>query len=337
MMIVGSTSSTNTLAERSVAAETPVVPPSSLDYMQPSCKSLVLEIELKNRKKSKLAVHFEYFPSIHVVGVETPRFPGILTTLFPGDTGACNPSLVNNYTKKGFEYPSTHMARPFSWAQWICGIYNLTPERQHRPEPSIQAVIEQIRKRFEGQIALEFQLKGLIKSTPLIEVHENAKALFDQDITTTLSSWKEIPAPKTDVFSFLNASEQSYRYGCKYYEASFKNDKVKLNSFVEISPEYPVRPPRFLFQARTPTTSGTAEFNTLLKDAEIEVNAYYKELIPNGSEDWLLSHQLRKVQLCMDIISTLGPQTAVFGRIRRGKDRHRAIAIAPESGEVVHR
>lgn len=301
--------------------------------LNPSDKSLVLEIVLNNRKKSKLAVHFCYFPDINVVGVETPQYPGILTTLFPGDIGRVNPSLVNNYTKESFDYPESHPARPFAWAQWICGIYNLSPGQQHRPEPSIRAVVNQMNNRFSAQIDLATQLKGLEKHSPSVQVHDNAKELFDQEISTKLESWTAIETPAKDIFSFTDENEND-RYHCRYYTAIFKHDKARLQATVEISPEYPIRPPRFLFQPRTP---GKETYETSLKDIEIEVNSFYDELIPNQSQNWILSHQLRKVEQCFDIINTSGVQTAVFGRSRRGKDRRRALAVPEGSTEVTHR
>ena len=72
---------------------------------------------------------------------------------------------------------------------------------------------------------------------------------------------------------------------------------------IEILSEYPryTRPSRFLLQSRIPSSSSSLtnqgikeQYNPLLKDIEIEVNAYYNELIPNDSRDWLLSHQIRK-------------------------------------------
>ena len=41
----------------------------------PPNADLVFQVELTNRKKSKLKVHFQYYPRLHVVGVETPDYP----------------------------------------------------------------------------------------------------------------------------------------------------------------------------------------------------------------------------------------------------------------------
>lgn len=107
-------------------------------------------------------------------------------------------------------------------------------------------------------------------------------------------------------------------------------------AMVEVSPEYPRRPSRFLFQPKEDPT-GNKIYDNQLKDIEIEVNAFHDELTPGNSQNWVLSHQIRKVQVCFDIINTSGPQAAVFGRNRRGKDRKRAIVVSADSNQCNHR
>lgn len=191
-------------------------------------------------KKSTLAIQFLYFPKIHVVGVETPKYPGVLTSLFPGDTGQKNPYLSNNYTiqmkdtKEPFEYPADHSARPFSWAQWICGIYNLAPDQQFRPEPSIRTVMTQLSQRFKAHLSLRGQLKKLLKTTPVVDIHEDAKTLFDQEeLTTIVSKFQLIPTPPGNPFQYSNDTADdamSNTHDCKYYKVEFVADKgTKFN------------------------------------------------------------------------------------------------------------
>lgn len=71
------------------------------------------------------------------------------------------------------------------------------------------------------------------------------------------------------------------------------------------------------------------------------MNAYYNELITKESEQFLLMHQVRKVQLCFDVLnSALADGSSAhlcFGRERRGKDRRQAIVMDSASKELRHR
>ncbi|KAI9917862.1 hypothetical protein PsorP6_013229 [Peronosclerospora sorghi] len=59
-------------------------------------------------------------------------------------------------------------------------------------------------------------------------------------------------------------------------------------------------------------------FEDELKQVQTEVNAYYNELIPQGTEDWLL------LQQCLDVLGR--PEDEQTGRrARRGKDRRLAL------------
>ncbi|KAI9915761.1 hypothetical protein PsorP6_008560 [Peronosclerospora sorghi] len=65
-------------------------------------------------------------------------------------------------------------------------------------------------------------------------------------------------------------------------------------------------------------------FEDELKQVETEVNAYYNELIPQGMEDWLLLHQVRNLQQCLDVLCR--PEDEQTGRrARRGKDCRLAL------------
>lgn len=52
-------------------------------------------------------------------------------------------------------------------------------------------------------------------------------------------------------------------------------------------------------------------------------------------------HQLRKVQLCFDVLNSAladgSSASLCFGRERRGKDRRQAIVMDPVSKELRHR
>jgi hypothetical protein len=80
----------------------------------------------------------------------------------------------------------------------------------------------------------------------------------------------------------------------------------------------------------------------VLQEVEVEVNAFYDELLPRGCPStFLLMHQLRKVQQCLDVLAASADEgqaaTLCFGREHRGKDRRHAIVMDSVSKDLRHR
>lgn len=65
------------------------------------------------------------------------------------------------------------------------------------------------------------------------------------------------------------------------------------------------------------------------------MNAHYDELVTNSTDSFLLLHQLRRVQLCLDVVHRGSGDG--FGRVRRGKDRRHAMVMDTASKDVRHR
>lgn len=218
----------------------------------------------------------------------------VLMNLFPGDDGLETPRAANNYTFAGssdgsgvpveFEFPASATCRPYHWAQWICGLYPLKRVEEggalqeanppRRPEPSIRSVMGQLVKRFVVAVHLKNHLEQLAKaarmSETVISMDPAARHLFPDVPTTQLVDWKEVSAPHFDLFQLFKYQQRSQRQrqlgtpsfqlpttGCRYFRAEFRNGTTRLPAMVEISPEYPVRAPRFLFQPRA--TSGSTK------------------------------------------------------------------------------
>jgi hypothetical protein len=332
----------------------------------------------------------------------------ILMNLFPGDDGLTVPRLAVNYAfqddsdeRSEVQFPANASCRPYYWAQWICGLDPLkrpdpsgmdvepAEHKSRRPEPSVRNVMSQLVKRFVATAVLKKHLDQLSKSSGASHgagddgahfVHPLARHLFPHEVKTHLEEWKELPPPTQDLFQLFRDSAAASAppraqfhlptSGCRYYRASFKNGQTSVSAVVEISPEYPVRAPRFLFQPRMPTSTKALEKDKLpmyenqlkvrsnrpinpicslvnlylfvLQEIEIEVNAYYDELTPKGSDHFLLLHQLRKIELCFDVLCNGAADGEVdvslcFGRERRGKDRRQAMVMDTAAKELRHR
>ncbi|KAF4029753.1 Fms-interacting protein/Thoc5 [Phytophthora infestans] len=331
-------------------------------------------------------VMFQYFPVAKMVTAEVVKtapaglYPGsqrcMLTNLFPGDDGLTVPQVAVNYTfqedsdeRTEVEFPASAACRPYYWTQWICGLnpmkrpdVDAIDETPRRPEPSVRNVMNQLVNRFVATVVLKKQLDQLTKSRPEDEgvsfVHPLARHLFPHEVKSHLEEWKEVPTPTQDMFHLFNESATlSTRpraqfhlstSDCRYFRVGVKNGHAKVSAIVEISPEYPVRAPRFLFQPRLTTISKAMDKDQLpvyenqLKEVEVEVNAYYDELIPKGSEHFLLLHQLRKIEMCFDVLCNAAADgnadvSLCFGRERRGKDRRQAMVMDTAAKELRHR
>ena len=116
-----------------------------------------------------------------------------------------------------------------------------------------------------------------------------------------------------------------------------KRGAASLMALVEVPPDYPERAPRWLLQGRAAATSVTARttYDNTLRQIETEVNAYYNELLLEGDEDWLLSLQLRRVQMCFDVIGEGTAAPLPLGRKRRG--RGRAPRLRLHGSQMTHR
>jgi hypothetical protein len=132
--------------------------------------------------------------------------------------------------------------------------------------------------------------------------------------------------------------------GRKDKSAAAGGPTVKV--LVEVTPEYPIRPPRFrLFPSSSSSASSSSSdlakqpsFQDAFSHVLVEVNAHYEELLleggREGGRDWLLSHQLQKLLFCLNTLGDLteggvvgGGVGSAAGRLRWGKDRRRSYTF----------
>jgi len=168
-------------------------------------------------------------------------------------------------------------------------------------------------------------------------------------------------------FSNAHISGNWKKYGCSFYKAVFKRDKDELQAIIEISAEYPLRPPVFKLSINSIdnpfsiseyvrnksalSVLATAEekckspeiCNNTLKSIEREVNANIADLIKTN-ENMLLTLQLRKLQMCFDIEIELSRRTKAESlvttqqqgklaiRINKGRDRKRPFTFNQKLG-----
>ena len=131
-----------------------------------------------------------------------------------------------------------------------------------------------------------------------------------------------------------------------------------MECIVEVFVEYPARAPRFTVVARAGEGRGAeaaAALRNNLKSVELELNAHAAELTVqegggggaakaaaaaadgDNAEEHLLQHQLRRLQMCLDVLGGDVDATRMFGRARRGRDRRLAFVFDPTTKQFMHR
>ena len=75
---------------------------------------------------------------------------------------------------------------------------------------------------------------------------------------------------------------------------------------------------------------------------EVELNRHYDELLKplleaHLSPAYLLSCQIRRLQMCLDVVAGGESATSLPGRARRGKDRRPVLKWDSETNSFCHR
>eukprot|EP01138_Halocafeteria_seosinensis_P006501 gb/GECG01006645.1/.p1 GENE.gb/GECG01006645.1/~~gb/GECG01006645.1/.p1 ORF type:complete len:822 (+),score=137.67 gb/GECG01006645.1/:1-2466(+) len=103
---------------------------------KPAEKCVVVQIKCRTSDASYLAerIRFQYLPALEVVTVECldSSTNSKLSNLYPGDSGIETPTLLHrvlgqdgtSHLNELLTFPDEIRARPFHWAQWLCGIYS---------------------------------------------------------------------------------------------------------------------------------------------------------------------------------------------------------------------
>ncbi len=129
---------------------------------------------------------------------------------------------------------------------------------------------------------------------------------------------------------------------------------MAVSAVASIYSSYPIRPPIFRLTMAEQLLNtnknnknkkksihidvGTSELHLI----ELELNRHYDELlaplVESGlSPGYLLSCQMRRLQMCLDVVAGGESATSLPGRSRRGKDRRPALKWDAETKTFTHR
>lgn len=318
---------------------------------------------LKNRRAALLKLHplrvkmsvtdgdytitleFAYLTELNTVSVFTTSTPDglppsldLLGSLYPDDTGRMLPDPANIFKmdqlNMGAYHTYTHtVGRTYQWAQSISGLYptNLvvTESMLRQKRVSLVQVLGDLKARIKSARALTNQIAALSKLS--IPIAKEARGMFPTHPTSTFAKWVETTA------TVSVGDADSIRLPSRIFEATFRQDDAWLQSAIEVSPVYPLIPPKFAIQMSKQGVSGP-EIDSNVRAIEAEVNLHYRELTAKYDPDNLLAHQVRRVQMCFDCVLQ-GERKAkkADGRATRGRERLRPFQYSEEMGVFVHR
>jgi THO complex subunit 5 len=207
---------------------------------------LYVEVALSLADSSTVQLVFQFIPSLRLVTVlllvsDVKVSPLLLVNLYPDDNGT-----------QTFHHPEFAAQRcvwdrkecgvPYRWAQNLCGLHFVPSNVDNlfgRPV-TLAAVLSAVQHRLLIQTSLQNQLTFLRKRTfpaqvPLSHTIKS-KVVF--------SKWSSITVNEFPSSAHTSDEVDWWSEGSQYFSAVFtKGANLELTAFIQIAPEYPIRPP----------------------------------------------------------------------------------------------
>eukprot|EP00871_Galdieria_phlegrea_P003262 jgi/Galph1/3937/GphlegSOOS_G2630.1 len=305
--------------------------------------------------RKPLIVTFSYLLKLEIVVVSissSSTDASVITdqfaSLFPGDDGCKSPNPANAYLEDGhFQFHSSQVdgARPFIWAQIICGLWfpfewNQSPlikdgsdwlrnAARHSKHIVFASVIKALVTRNYYIQSLTMQFVSLQRFIVPVNAEE---AQLPADPQAELKSWVELSDKQESDRSFI-----AYQMpGIRKFLLEIQSESIALRGLVAVYPDYPLSAPYWSLKC----IRGPLHENDL-RDIERELCAFVDESIETKDElgENLLSIQVKKLQACVDICQEIiraSSQSKMVRRPRwdrafRGRLRTKPFVFNPES------
>ena len=316
---------------------------------------LSIKIGIKCRDGFEISIQLYHIPKLHICTVnvsldcseehQTPTVAassllsssGILKDLMCSDAGLQSPDPTNYHlfqklSMKDFSFYIGEIGIPYYWVQWICGLHYLPdqPIKTYVAESAVsyqhlQGVIKAIKARITTRLTLQKQLVQFEKLTIPPPERKSALSCFPAKIVSQLVSWKCITFEEFKELRFTEEciEMELVKENCAFYKAGIERDGL-LDVAVVIYDSYPTYPPLFLVGSQE--GKGKEYKQHELKCLECEVNAYAEELMKIDHPNMMLSNQMRRLQICFDMLvetSLNGAKEKLYTRKMRGRDRNR--------------
>uniref|UniRef100_A0A8C4HU85 THO complex subunit 5 homolog n=1 Tax=Dicentrarchus labrax TaxID=13489 RepID=A0A8C4HU85_DICLA len=302
---------------------------------------LSLCLDLKCKDGSMLHLYFYYLMNLNIMTVKTKvststdlntaisagdllKSDTLLSCLYTSDQGRETPNPANRYQfdKVGivcFADYVEELGHPYVWVQSLGGLH--FPAQFHcgvRVGSSLSAsqmesTIKLLRGRVQSRLALQKQFASLEHS--IIPVSSECQHLFPAKIMSHLARWTTITHEEyMDLAYTRHVTDAGLAKETDlYFMCVVERGTARLNAAVVLSPRYPEVSPLFsLLLSWKGERSGRTDDN--LRAMESEVNVFKNELQGPRPGHQLLTNQISRLCVCLDVyLETEGQDDGVEG------------------------
>ncbi|XP_052801191.1 THO complex subunit 5 homolog [Mya arenaria] len=281
----------------------------------------------------------------------------VLCDLYPGDSGFISPNHsnqfdLNRFGLKEFRDYVGQFGHPYLWAQKMGGLQFLSGEpgapQSTVARHSLPSTVSRLRRRLQSRLELLTQLAALERGT--VPVSSKYQSLFPVKLSSSLKSWARSTYPDFLECPYTQRAIEARTAGegDLYFRAVIERGSANLTAQIVVGPDYPIEAP--LFCVNISWGSNRTALNDIhVQELEEEVNVQYEELVHAGSRDQLLTNQLQRLVMCLDVYletesltaSQEGPveiaKEKVFTRTARGRQRTKPYKYSSDTGIFTHR
>ncbi|XP_006894935.1 PREDICTED: THO complex subunit 5 homolog [Elephantulus edwardii] len=338
---------------------------------------LSVMLDLKCRDESVLHLTFYYLLNLNIMTVKarvttateliTPISAGdllspdsVLSCLYPGDHGKKTPNPANQYQfdKVGILTLRDYvldLGHPYLWVQKLGGLH--FPKEQ--PQPTVTAdhslsashmetTMKLLKTRVQSRLALHKQFASLEHG--IVPVTSDCHNLFPAKVVSRLVKWVTMTP---EDYMELHFTREIVEAGLAedtslYYMALIERGTAKLQAAVVLNPGYSSIPPIFQLCLNWKGEKTNSNDDNI-RAMESEVNVCYKELYGAQTSYQLLTNQLQRLCVLLDVYleteshddSVEGPkefpQEKMCLRLFRGPSRMKPFKYNHPQGFFSHR
>ncbi|KAJ7309531.1 hypothetical protein JRQ81_007578 [Phrynocephalus forsythii] len=338
---------------------------------------LSVAVDLKCKDGSMLLLTFYYLMNLNIMTVKarvmaaaemtTPISAGdllspdsLLNCLYPGDHGKRTPNPANQYQfdKIGILNLSdyvTELGHPYVWVQKLGGLH--FPKDQHQSSviadnslsaSHMERTMKLLKRRLESRLALHKQFASLEHG--ILPISSECQHLFPAKIVSRLVKWVAITYEDYLELPYVKSVEEAglAEDTHLYYMALIERGTAKLQAAVVLDPGYSAMPPIFSLCLNWKGEKTNSNDDNI-RAMESEVNVYYKELCGPKPGYQLLTNQLQRLCVVLDVYleteshdnSVEGPkefpQEKMCLRLVRGPGRMKPFKYNYPQGFFSHR
>ncbi|KAM3610259.1 uncharacterized protein V6R79_001498 [Siganus canaliculatus] len=302
---------------------------------------LSLCIDLKCKDGSILHLYFFYLMNLNIMTVKTKvststdlstaisagdllKAETLLSCLYTNDQGRETPNPANRYQfdKVGIVCFSDYvdeLGHPYVWVQTLGGLHFPTDASEavcvgsSLSASQMESTMKLLRGRVQARLALHKQFASLEHS--IIPVSSECQHLFPAKIMSHLARWSCITHEEYMALSYTrHVTEAGLAKDTDlYFMGVVERGTARLHAAVVLSPRYPEVSPLFsLSLGWKGERSGRTDDN--LRAMESEVNVFKNELQGPRPGHQLLTNQISRLCVCLDVyLETEGQDDGVEG------------------------